>query len=94
MTWSGVYLRSTLPSALIYKVLKLVLMSATGPEVYVTTMTSILSAYYDHLMDTLNHTKSLKLKDHPGENFADCCGAILVDAERLDSARTFNLEHL
>ena len=38
--------------------------------------------------------KSIKLKDHPGENFTDCCKAILVDAERLGSAEPCKPEHL
>ena len=38
--------------------------------------------------------KSLKLKIYPGENVTDCCAAILVDAERLESAGTFKPEHL
>ena len=38
--------------------------------------------------------KSLKLKSYPGENVTDCCAAILVDAERLESAGAFNPEHL
>ena len=37
---------------------------------------------------------SLKLKIHPGENVKDCCAAILVDAEHLESAGAFNPEHL
>ena len=38
--------------------------------------------------------KSLKLKSYPGQNVTDCCAAILVDAERLQSARAFKPEHL
>ena len=38
--------------------------------------------------------KSLKLKSYPGENVTDCCAAILLDDERLESARVFKLEHL
>ena len=38
--------------------------------------------------------KSLKLKSYPGENVTDCCPAILVDAERLESAGAFKPEHL
>ena len=43
LTCSGVYLRSTLLSVLLQKILKLVLLTATGTEVYVTTMTTVLS---------------------------------------------------
>ena len=38
--------------------------------------------------------KSLKLNIYPGENVTDCCAAILVDAERLDSAGAIKPEHL
>ena len=38
--------------------------------------------------------KSIKLKDHPVENVADLCDAILVDAERLESDRAFNSDNL
>ena len=69
-------------------------LTATGPEVFVTTMTTFLSDYYDALEETLNHMKSLKLKSYPGENVTDCCAAILVGSERLESARAFDPEHL
>ena len=38
--------------------------------------------------------KSLKLKSYPGENVIGCCVAILVDAERLESAGEFKTEHI
>ena len=94
LTWSGIYLRSTFYSALLYKILKLVLLTATGPEVYVSTMNTVLSNYYDSLVDTLNHMKSLKLQDHPGGNVPNCCDTILVDVERLESAGAFKPKHL
>ena len=66
LTWSGVYLRSTLSNNLLQKVLTLVLLTATGPEVYVATMTTVISNSYYSLVDTLNHMKSQKMKDHTG----------------------------
>ena len=94
LKWSRMYLRNTFSSDLLQKVLKLVPLTATGPEVYVATMAIVISDSYDSLVETLNHTKILKLKDRPGDNVADCCNEILVDAERLDSAGYFNPEHL
>ena len=94
LTWSGVYLRITLSNTLLQKVLTLVPLTATGPEVFVATMTTFLSDSYDALEETLNHIKSLKLKIYSGENVTDCCAAILVDAERLESAGAFKPEHL
>ena len=85
MTWSGVYLRATLSYAFLQKILKLVSLIATGPEVYVTTMTIVLYNSYDYLVDTLNHMKSLKLKDNPWENVAYCCDTIVVDVELLET---------
>ena len=38
--------------------------------------------------------RNLKLKSYPGENVTDCCAAILVDAERLESVRAFMPDHL
>ena len=68
LTWSGVYLRSTLSNTLLQKVLKLVLLKATGLEVFVATMTTFLSNFYEYLEETLTHMKSLKLKSSPLEN--------------------------
>ena len=61
---------STLSNTILQKVLTLVPLIATGPEVYASTMNTILSNCYYSLMDTLNHMKSIKLKDHPG---GGCC---------------------
>ena len=38
--------------------------------------------------------KILKLKSYLGENVTDCCAAILVDADFLESAGDFKPEHL
>ena len=65
------YLRSTFSSDLLQNVLKLVPLTETGPEVYVATMNIIISDYYDSLVETPDHMKSLKLKDHPGENVSN-----------------------
>ena len=94
LTWSGVYLRDTLSNDLLQKVLTLVPLTATGPEVYVATMTTIISNSYYSLMDTLNQTRNIKLKDHPGRDAADCYDTILVNVESLESAGAFKPEHL
>ena len=74
--------------------MKLVLLTKTGPEVYVDTMNEVLSDYYDSLVDTMNHMKSLWLKDHPGENVADCCDVNLVDVECIEISGAFKTDHL
>ena len=67
----------------------MVTLTATGPEVHVATMTTALSDSYDSLMETLNHIKSLKLKYHLRYNVVYCYDEIVVDDDRLDSARSF-----
>ena len=94
LTWSGVYLRNTLSNDLLQRVLTLVPLTATGPEVYVATMTAIISDSYYSLVNTLNQMKNLKLKDHPGRDAADCHDTILVNVESLESAGAFKPEHL
>ena len=76
-------------SALLQNELKIVPLTATGPKVYVATMIAILSGLYVSLDETLNHMKSIKLKDRTGENDADYCDEIWVGDERLDSVVTF-----
>ena len=57
LTWSGVYLRSTLSNTLLQKVLTLVPLKATGPGVFVAAMTTFLPYFYDYLEDTLTQMK-------------------------------------
>ena len=49
LTWSGVYLSSTLSNTIIQKILTLVPLIETGPEIFVATITKFLSNYYDTL---------------------------------------------
>ena len=94
LTWSGVYLMSTLSNTILQKLLTLVPLTATGPEVYIAAMTNVLFNSCDSLVGTVNHVKSLKLKDRMGVNVEDCCDAILVDVEHLESAGSFKPDHL
>ena len=94
LKWSRVYLRSTLSNGPLQKVLTLVPLAATRPEVYVAIMTTIISNSYYSLVDTLNHMKSLKLKDNQGGDTADFYNTILENVEGLESARAFKPEHL
>ena len=55
-------------SFLFQKVLTLVPLTATGPEVYITTMTTFISDSYDDLEETLTHMNILKLNNYPGDN--------------------------
>ena len=85
---------STFSYAILQKLLKLVPLTETGPEVYVVTMTKFLSNSYDYLKETLKNLKCLKLKDHPEENITEFCAEILVYAKPLESYRYFNTNHL
>ena len=71
LAWSGVYLSSTLSKTLLKKVLTLVLMTATIPEVYVSTLTIFLSNSYYDFKETLTHMKSLKINIYIGETVTD-----------------------
>ena len=68
LTWSGVYLRSSLSNTILKKVLALLPLTTTGTEVFVPTITTFLSNSYYVLEETLTHMKSLKLKSYPGDN--------------------------
>ena len=48
LTWSGVFLMSTLSNTYLHKVITLVLLTATRTKVFVITMTIFLSDYYDY----------------------------------------------
>ena len=85
---------STLSNNLLQKVFTLVTLIAIGTEIYVATMTNVLSDSYNSLVDTLNHMESLKLEDNLGRNVEYCCDEILLDVERLESSGAFKPEHL
>ena len=53
---------SNLSNTLLQKVLIVVLLTATGLEVFVATMNIFISDSYYALEETLNHMKILKLK--------------------------------
>ena len=53
LTWSGVYLRSTLSNTILQKVLTLVPLTSTVPEVFVATTNTFLSDSYDALEETM-----------------------------------------
>ena len=87
-------MRSTFSNDILQKILTLVPLTATGPEFYVATMTTIISDSYYFLVDTLNHTKYIKLKDHPGSDAVDCYDAILVNVKSLESDGAFKPKYL
>ena len=68
-------------------------MTSDGPELYVATMTTFLSDYYDDLEDTLNNLESININIYSEENVTDWRDAILVDSECLKITRDFKNEH-
>ena len=66
----------------------------TVPEIYVITMTIIISKSYRALEEILNHLNSLKPKSRLGYNIIDLCNEILVGAECLESARSFKYSYI
>ena len=71
LTWSGVYPRSNFSNTLLQKVLTLIPLTSTIPEVFITIMTTFLYYSYDALEEPLTHMKSLKIKSYPGKNVTD-----------------------
>ena len=74
---------------IIQKILEFLPLTATGTKFDISTITTVLSNYYDYLEERYNHFKCIKPKDHMGENVAELCTVILVDDERLESEGDF-----
>ena len=55
LMWSGVYPRITFSNDIIQKVLTMVMLTATGLEIYITTMNYVISIPYNDMEETLNH---------------------------------------
>ena len=87
-------MRDAFPNSLLWKVLTLLPLAATGYEFYVDTMTTFLSDSYDALEESRTHTKSLKLNRYPVYSVTFFCAVILVDSEHLESFRAFKTDPL
>ena len=87
-------MRRKFSNTLLQKVLTFVPLTATRPEVYVATMTTVLYDSCFYLVDTLKHMNSIKLMNHLEGDVADCCVATLVNVESLDSSGYFKPYHL
>ena len=66
LIWSGVYLRITFSNTILEKVSIMVPLTATGTEVYFSTIETVISDLYYALEENLNVLKRLKLKSYPG----------------------------
>ena len=69
-------------------------LTETGPEVYVTTMTTDIYNSCVTLGETMNHLSTIKLTICLGRNVADLCALILVYDKRLESVESFKPDHL
>ena len=69
-------------------------LTATGPEVCVTTTNTAIYYSYVSLEKTLYHLRILKLKDHLVDNVVYLSAEILVYTENLESIGSFNPKHL
>ena len=94
LDWSGEFLRNSLNSDLLTKVLKLVDISASGPEVLSATLTVIHSSNYEIMEKVRNQLANIRLSNFPGENVDDCCTAMLKLTERMADAGFLRPEHL
>ena len=71
-------MRNTLHHELLAKVLRYVPITASGPEIFMSTVTVCFSDSYDALEQTKIELKTIKLKDFPGENVQDCVAKFLI----------------
>ena len=90
LNWSDSFLRNTLHHELLAKFLRYVPITASGPEIFMATVTVCFSDSYDALEQTKIELKTIKLKDFPGENVQDCVAKILDLCERLESGGAFD----
>ena len=90
LNWSGQFLRNTLHHELLAKVLRYVPITASGPEIFMTTATVCFSESYDALEQTKIELETIKLKDFPIKNVQDCVAKILDLCESLESRGAFD----
>ena len=64
--------------------------TASGPEIFMATVTVCFSDSYDALEQTKIELKTIKLKDFPSENVQDCVAKILDLCERLENGGAFD----
>ena len=55
----------------------MLLLTSTGPEVFLVTMATILSYSSDNLEENINHFRSHNINSYPWENVAGLCAEIL-----------------
>ena len=94
LDWSGDYLRASLHSTLLSKVLDRLPISASGPEVLSATHAVIQSSTFEVMEDVRDQLKAISLSNYPGENIDKCCAAQLVLLQRMEDAGYYQPEHL
>ena len=91
---SGDYIRATLSSNMLSKVVGEVPSNASGPETLVALMIVVFSDSYEAMQKCKNELKALTLRNYSNENVKECCDRIMVLSERLDSAGYFDQDLL
>jgi hypothetical protein len=94
LKWSGEYIRSSISSELLEKLLQDSSISDSGPEAFAALMRVIHSDSYEALETTKKTREEIKLKSYPGENIRKCNEDIGRLAEQLQSGGHFNNELL
>ena len=94
LKWSGEYIRSSISSELLEKLLQDSSISDSGPEAFAALMRVIHSDSYEALETTKKTLEDIKLKSYPGENIRKCNEDIGRLAEQLQSGGHFNNELL
>lgn len=94
LKWSGEYIRASITTDLLEKVLQDVAISASGPETFVSLMRVVHSDSYEALELTKSKLENLRLKNYPGENVRKCNEDVSVLSEQLVSGGHFNNELL
>jgi len=89
LDWSGQYIRNSLSADLLQKLLREVSISASGPVTLVALLRLVQLDSYEAMELTKEKLKKLTLKNYPGENVEQCCADIVMYAEQLDSAGSF-----
>jgi hypothetical protein len=95
-TWSGTLLLSTLHPELYAKVIQVVGVSPSGPEVFIATMKEVHNGtHYEQMEQLKGSSKLLKLSDFAGENIQEAYEKIKDIMDQLDGADTLSLgDHL
>lgn len=78
------YLINSLDTSLLTKVLTLITVAVSGPEVLSITLTIIHSTSFKIMEKICDKLKVIQLSDFPDENIDDCCTVQLALLQRMN----------